>query len=1193
MAKLKLNYLKAAEKKRDEISELYRDVSVEPRRRKAERKPRKKKGERLALFRRPIVCPPDSAEISKKEEYLGVLFRFAVLLLTVFAFTFFITDTFRFGFAIEVKDKWGNVSIEDFMSITDTVFTASFIVTIFLFLAATFRLVRSLLPLGCLAAVGVSTLMVPDTLKRLLAITLTAWDEILARLHRVDYFTLIPRPEIDMVGMTEEELVLASVFVVAIVIGLIFIPALTAKVRIAVPLVFCIALFSFVFSCNITRSNWPFTLVICSLVAIIVLWRYDALYRRPPSTELFDTTAELFLDPNRPSLSPEASAYLTATRGRKSEKKRRREEKREERRRKRALRRGQTTVDVELTDYFAPSVKKEKAVRLTPKEKKQQRKAAKAARLAARKNRAKVQAELHALQKYDRRVVERRAASAGFAGFAAFALAFIVLFFPTLTVDRNFKTIEAIDEAMQNYREYLTALLVGDEDLLDAMDYERDPANHTPRSASLQNRYYSGKSLFYVRARSYDSIYMRGWVAVDYVNGAWTSADKETLEDYETHFDLDEFPAETLRSDFYAYFLADTYLNSSYGDVNFLERARYENEFGAVMQQISIRRLDEELGSLLYLPTTFVERMGLKNYESADESKLNFVNYFDGIYTGRDFKELAEYSAVIYSGPMNNSSYQSNIAERIQLFLDNYELYTLYKSGYFTDEKVNAEVTVEKIEGSSDVYTTATYAPYALTIRSRCTRRGEVLYSEIVNGNISASNNLFYAYLHTMTRVEQNALERYFSRYTTYRDFVYRTYLSTDITSEGSGEDEKKSGSKIISDLADELYLEMLREEKKTADPADYNNENYLRHSYIKYVLKYFYNHFTFLEYDKETYDIIIDPEILSSSTGLDPIEAFLMTSKQGYCVQFASALTLLLREKGIPARYVEGYVASDLTRDDTVRGSFVYQQIVRDYNAHAWVEVWFDGIGWVTYEATTGSYYRDFYPAEDLPPLEDEDEDPSRPSTPEKDPEEENEEETPPEVDLEEMTPEEREEYEKQLRRAEFLRKLKIFLLWFAAILAVSGAVATVVLLAARAEKRRDRRIKRIKAGQFSDDERRTEALWLIDESAALLKLYGLAPRMGEQRDEYAARLLSEMPSVFGQAPQIEGDDKVAPSAFTYPMDPEKIYRDIAAEEFGNGMTKREMCELAEYYSRLRTQKVRFISFPRRWVLHFVLHRI
>ena len=192
-----------------------------------------------------------------------------------------------------------------------------------------------------------------------------------------------------------------------------------------------------------------------------------------------------------------------------------------------------------------------------------------------------------------------------------------------------------------------------------------------------------------------------------------------------------------------------------------------------------------------------------------------------------------------------------------------------------------------------------------------------------------------------------------------------------------------------------------------------------------------------------------------------------------------------------------------------------------------------------------------------------------------------------------EEMTPEEREEYEKQLRRAEFLRKLKIFLLWFAAILAVSGAVATVVLLAARAEKRRDKRIKRIKAGQFSDDERRSEALWLIDESAALLKLYGLAPRMGEQRDEYAARLLSEMPSVFGQAPQIEGDDKVAPSAFTYPMDPEKIYRDIAAEEFGNGMTKREMHELAEYYSRLRTQKVRFISFPRRWVLHFILHRI
>jgi hypothetical protein len=210
----------------------------------------------------------------------------------------------------------------------------------------------------------------------------------------------------------------------------------------------------------------------------------------------------------------------------------------------------------------------------------------------------------------------------------------------------------------------------------------------------------------------------------------------------------------------------------------------------------------------------------------------------------------------------------------------------------------------------------------------------------------------------------------------------------------------------------------------------------------------------------------------------------------------------------------------------------------------------------------------------------------------PEKDPEEE-EPETPPEVDLDEMTPEERAEYEKQLRRAGLLRKLKIFLTWFAILLAVAGVVTTVILLAERAEKRREARINRIKLGQFTDEQRRVEALWLIDEITALLHLYGLAPQVGEQRDEYAERLLAEMPSVFGKAPQVEGDDKLSPSAFTYPMEADEIYRYMAAEEFGNGRTKREMREVAEYFSRLRTQKVRFIAWPRRFILHFALHRI
>jgi transglutaminase-like putative cysteine protease len=73
----------------------------------------------------------------------------------------------------------------------------------------------------------------------------------------------------------------------------------------------------------------------------------------------------------------------------------------------------------------------------------------------------------------------------------------------------------------------------------------------------------------------------------------------------------------------------------------------------------------------------------------------------------------------------------------------------------------------------------------------------------------------------------------------------------------------------------------------------------------------------------------------------------FLDESEKGYCVHFASAATVLLRAAGIPARYVEGYLT------DT---SANVQRMVYQGNAHAWVEYFLPGLGWVILEATPGS---------------------------------------------------------------------------------------------------------------------------------------------------------------------------------------------------------------------------------------------
>lgn len=77
-----------------------------------------------------------------------------------------------------------------------------------------------------------------------------------------------------------------------------------------------------------------------------------------------------------------------------------------------------------------------------------------------------------------------------------------------------------------------------------------------------------------------------------------------------------------------------------------------------------------------------------------------------------------------------------------------------------------------------------------------------------------------------------------------------------------------------------------------------------------------------------------------------DIVVAFLQTYKEGICQHYASAATLLFRALGIPARYTIGYVGATVSEKWTE---------ITTKNAHAWVEVYIDGLGWVNVEVTGG----------------------------------------------------------------------------------------------------------------------------------------------------------------------------------------------------------------------------------------------
>ncbi|HEX8906486.1 MAG TPA: DUF3488 and transglutaminase-like domain-containing protein, partial [Longimicrobiaceae bacterium] len=84
----------------------------------------------------------------------------------------------------------------------------------------------------------------------------------------------------------------------------------------------------------------------------------------------------------------------------------------------------------------------------------------------------------------------------------------------------------------------------------------------------------------------------------------------------------------------------------------------------------------------------------------------------------------------------------------------------------------------------------------------------------------------------------------------------------------------------------------------------------------------------------------------LPASESEATLEGFLFRRRAGHCEYFSTALAVLLRARGIPARNVNGFLGGEWNRS----GRYL---AVTGNDAHSWVEVWFEGWGWVTFDAT------------------------------------------------------------------------------------------------------------------------------------------------------------------------------------------------------------------------------------------------
>lgn len=103
---------------------------------------------------------------------------------------------------------------------------------------------------------------------------------------------------------------------------------------------------------------------------------------------------------------------------------------------------------------------------------------------------------------------------------------------------------------------------------------------------------------------------------------------------------------------------------------------------------------------------------------------------------------------------------------------------------------------------------------------------------------------------------------------------------------------------------------------------------------YIDNVLQHF---------NQNAFSYTLTPPVLYGDT----VDQFLFESQSGFCEHYAASFTVLMRAAGIPARIVTGYLGGEVNPINNL-------MVVRQRDAHAWVEVWLENRGWIRVDPTT-----------------------------------------------------------------------------------------------------------------------------------------------------------------------------------------------------------------------------------------------
>lgn len=523
----------------------------------------------------------------------------------------------------------------------------------------------------------------------------------------------------------------------------------------------------------------------------------------------------------------------------------------------------------------------------------------------------------------------------------------------------------------------------------------------------------------------------------------------------------------------------------------------YKNfsKYGFTLQQLNVWRVSGQ-SLLIFVPSFMNTDAGILEFETLNKSPYKYQNYFDGTYSSFHIKYGTGYSTLSYVTAYNREDTRYTIDQSL-------EYYRLCA------EAITASPDAEGEEAQS-IVTELEWTLNELGI--------EYLGASIAD-----------RYYFSMNDTEKKKFLESIEAEEKYRSYVGETYT-------------EKSSLEPIAQIAAKIKEDAIAKELENGGDGILT-----RHETALAVVEYLRSdEFYFTETPNKKLIRGNKPVILS----------FLTDVKQGYCSHFASAATILLREMDVPARYVEGYVADDFEAQG-VNGSKYFTE-VNGTDAHAWVEIYIDGIGWMQYEVTPGKLSDDMYdpnsdtiapePEEDVP--EDGTENSGGTAAPEKENEEKLEIEVP---DIPAPVPDEGED------QSDLVLLLKLITAGL-----IIAAVATAVYLVIRyirkrAQKAMAARYEVIDTAKNRDAftqntyDRHGHARSINDWIIEVYALIGCEPRPGELPSEFVIRMRED----YGDLSRV---------------DVGLVIEAMQKEEFGHGLNVDEMCALAEYLEDIIT---------------------